>query len=270
MNMLSSSILLVSLISIAASAPVNAGTYYLSPSGSDTAGNGSRQNPWKTIKSATGRIPDDGSHVVLLDGLYDGWHEVPRQFAQGCTVRAEHPYRARLSGGPGQNHALSLYQAANITFRGLEICGSGGTRNEYLIHITSPRTHHVTFEDCIIHDCYNNDMIKINDRTHHVLFRKCVFFNQTDHEGDQQFDINSATDVSIEDCIFFNDYAGSGRRSANRSQGFIVVKNSRGEPEVMRRVALRRSIFLNWDGAPTKRSSFSVRTASRSSRPSRC
>ncbi len=103
---------------------------------------------------------------------------------------------------------------------------------------------------CVIHDCYNNDMIKINDATHHILFRNCVFYNQTDGEGFQHFDINTCTDVRLEDSIFFNDYAGSGRRSANRSQGFIVAKNSGSTPDVTRRIALRRNIFLNWDGKP--------------------
>ena len=121
---------------------------------------------------------------------------------------------------------------------------------EYLVHISTPKTHHLVFQDCIVHDCYNNDMVKINTDTHHVLFRNCVFFNQTDHEGDQHFDINSCTNVRLEDSIFFNDYAGSGRRSGNHSQGFIVAKNSRQQTGIMRRIALRRNIFLNWDGKP--------------------
>jgi hypothetical protein len=105
------------------------------------------------------------------------------------------------------------------------------------------------FENCVIHDCYNNDLIKINDFTHHVLFRHCVFFNQTDRGGDEHFDINTCTDVRIEDSILFNDYAGSGRRVENRGHAFVVIKNSGNTPDVTRRVAFRRNIFLNWQGA---------------------
>ncbi len=220
-----------SLLLLGVPLDAHAATFYLSPGGSDTGGTGTRQAPWKTLQHATGKMPDDGSTLVLLDGLYDGSQAVARQFNKMCTVKAEHAYQARLRGGPRQNRALTCYQAANVTFQGLEIAGSGATQGEYLVHISTPKTHHLVFEDCIVHDCYNNDMIKINDATHHILFRNCVFFNQTDGEGFQHFDINTCTDVRLEDSIFFNDYAGSGRRSANRSQGFIVAKNSGSTPE---------------------------------------
>ncbi len=240
----------VSLVLLGVPSDARAATFYLSPGGSDTGGTGARQSPWKTLQHATGKMPDDGSTLVLLDGLYDGSQSVARQFNKTCTVKARRAYQARLGGGPRQNRALTCYQAANVTFQGLEIAGSGATQGEYLVHISTPKTHHLVFDDCIVHDCYNNDMIKINDATRHILFRNCVFFNQTDGEGFQHFDINTCTDVRLEDCIFFNDYAGSGRRSANRSQGFIVAKNSGSTPDVTRRIALRRNIFLNWDGKP--------------------
>jgi hypothetical protein len=229
---------------------LTAGTYYLSPTGSDMAGTGARQKPWKSIQHATSKMPDDGSTVVLLDGLYEGSQSVVRQFTKFCTVRAENRYRAQLCGGPRQNRVLSCYSAANVIFQGLEIFGTGATQGEYLVHITTPKTHNLVFEDCILHDCYNNDLVKINDDTHHILFRNCVVYNQTDHGGDQHFDINTCTDIRLEDSIFFNDYAGSGRRSEHRSQGFIVAKNSGSTPDVTRRITLRGNVFLNYDGKP--------------------
>ncbi len=227
-----------------------AGTYYVAVNGNDAAGDGSRVKPWKTIERATQRIADDGSTIVLLDGLYEQSLSVPRQFSKLCTIRAENPYRARLCSPHGHNRLLTCYATANVTFRGLELFGSGGTQDEYLIHISTPKTHHLLFDDCIIHDCYNNDMVKVNDFTHHIVFRNCVFFNQTDHEGDQHLDINTVVDIAVEDSMLFNDYAGSGRPSANRSQGFVVVKNSGSTPNVTRRIAFRRNIFLGWDGKP--------------------
>ncbi len=227
-----------------------AGTWYLSPFGSDSTGDGSRAMPWKTIGYAAERVPDDGSTIVLLDGLYEQPQSLGRQFRRPCVIRAEHPYHARLRSPAGRNRLLSCYGAANVTFRGLEFFGSGATQGEYLVHVGTAKTHHVAFEDCLIHDCYNNDLVKVNDLAHHITFRGCVFFNQTDHEGDQHLDINTVTDVAVEDSILFNNYAGSGRRSANRSQGFIVVKNSGSTPDVTRRIAFRRNIFLGWDGKP--------------------
>jgi len=228
---------------------VQAGTYYLAPNGNDAAG-GTRQRPWKTIGHAASKVPDDGSTIVLLDGLYEGGQSVGRQFTRTCTIRAENPYRARLRSAAKGSRVLSCYEAANVRIEGLEIFGSGGTQGEYVVHVSTAKAHHVVFEDCIIHDCYNNDLIKINDSTHHILFRNCVFFNQNDRGGDEHFDINTVTDISVEDSIFFNDYAGSGRRVGNQAQAFVVVKNSGSTPNVTKRIALRRNIFLNWQGAP--------------------
>lgn len=243
------SLLLSALIFPSLAGNLAAGTYYLSPTGSDTAGAGTRQKPWKSLQQATVKMPDDGSTLVLLDGLYEGGQSVGRQFSKLCKIKAENSYRARLTGAKGQNRVLSCYGTANVAFQGLEIFGSGATRGEYLIHIGEPGTHHVAFLDCIIHDGYNNDTVKINGGRD-VVFRRCVVYNHTDHEGDQHFDINTVTDVRLEDCILFNDYPGSGRQSGHRGQGFIVAKNSGSTPDVTRRIAFRRNIFLNWDGKP--------------------
>jgi hypothetical protein len=233
---------------VCATASPAASTWYLSPGGSDSAGIGSRQKPWRTIRFATSNVPDDGSTIDLLDGLYEGAESVARQFTKTCTVRAENPCRARLRSPANGNRALTCYDASNVAFQGLEIFGSGSTREEYLVHISTPKTHHLLFDGCIIHDCYNNDLIKINDSTRDILFRGCIFFNQTDHGGDEHFDINTVTDISVEDSIFFNDYNGSGRRGENKSQAFVVIKNSGSTPDVTKRIAFRRNIFLNWQG----------------------
>jgi hypothetical protein len=227
-----------------------ADTWYVAPAGSDLTGDGTPARPWRTIRFATDKVPDAGCTILLRDGLYEESQSVARQFLRPCSVRAEHPYGARLRSPAGSNRVLTCYGAANLTFRGLEMFGCGGTRGEYLVHAGTAKTHHLVFHDCIIHDCYNNDLVKINDFAHHVTFRGCLFFNQTDHEGDQHLDINTVTDIAVEDSILLNDYAASGRRSAHRSQGFVVVKNSGSTPNVTRRIAFRRNVFLNWDGKP--------------------
>lgn len=178
-----------------------------------------RGRPWKTLAFATRQIADDGSTIALLDGLYDESQSVGRQFSKPCTIRAENPYRVRLRSPAGRNRLLTCYGAANVVFRGLEMSGSGGRQGEYLVHVGTAKTHHVLFEDCIIHDGYNNDLVKVNDFARHIVFRNCVFFNQPDHEGDQHLDINTVTDVTIEGCILFNDYAGSGRRMLTAAKG---------------------------------------------------
>lgn len=227
-----------------------AGTWYVGPKGNDASGDGSRETPWLTIRTATNRVPDDGSTIVLLDGLYEGTQSIGRHFQKRCTVRAENPYRARLRSPADRNRAFYCYDASNVTLQGLEVFGSGGTQGEYVVHVSSAKAHDISFEDCILHDSFNNDLVKINEAAKHILFRGCVIYNQNDRGGDQHFDINTVTDVAVEGCILFNDFAGSGREVKNQSQGFIVIKNSGSTPNVTRRIALRRNVLLNWQGKP--------------------
>ena len=103
-----------------------AGTFYLAPGGDDAAGDGSRERPWRSIRHATDNVPDDGSMIVLRDGLYVGSQSVNRRFEQVCTVRAEHPYRARLRSPDGSARVFSCYGGRNVVLRGFEMFGSGG------------------------------------------------------------------------------------------------------------------------------------------------
>ena len=236
------------LLAFGGSACAAGSVRYLSPGGSDQSGDGSRARPWKTIRHATDRVSDDGATVILLAGLYSGTQSVGRHFEKACTVRAERPYAARLRSPATGTRALSCYDCSNVTFQGLELFGSGSAKGEYVVHVGSARAHHILFEDCIIHDSFQNDLVKVNDFTHHVTFRGCLFFNPNDHGGDEHLDINTCTDIAVEDSILLNDYAGSGRRGANQSHSFIVIKNSGSTPNVTQRIALRRNIFLSWQG----------------------
>jgi len=227
-----------------------ANTFYVGPRGSDRTGDGSPNRPWATIRHATDTVPDDGSTILLMDGLYMGTQSVNRHFRKQCVVRAMNPYRARFRGLPSANRVFYCYDGSNVKIQGLEIFGSGGTASEYLIHVSRPQTHHLIFQDCIVHDCYTNDTIKINAFAHHIVFSGCVFANPENRPGREHFDVNMVTDVTIEDSIFFNDFAGSGRPAANNSHSFIVIKNSGRTPNVTQRITLRRNVFLNWEGLP--------------------
>jgi len=228
----------------------NAGTYYVAADGSDATGDGSRERPWATLNAATRAVPDDGSTVIVRDGLYVGAQAIERHFKKPCIVRAEHPYAARIRSAAGSNRAFHCYEGSNVTLRGLEIFGSGGTGSEYVMHISTKGAHHLTFEDCIIHDSFDNDLIKLNDRSHHVTFRGCLLYN-VPKGGDEIFDINVVTDIAVEDCILTSDLEGSGRKNHNRTHPFIVIKNSSKDPAnsaICRRITVRRNVFCNWQG----------------------
>jgi len=232
------------------SAPVRAGTYYISPKGSNATGDGSAGKPWATVDHATQSVPDDGSTIIVRDGLYVGAQALARHFKKPCIVRAEHPYAARFRSMPESNRAFHCYGGSNVSFRGLEFFGSGGRRSEYVMHISKKDTHRLTFENCIIHDSYENDLVKINDRAHHITFRRCLLYN-VPRGGDELFDINVVTDVVIEDCILTSDMEGRGRTNENRTHPYIVIKNSSKRPDnagVCRRITVRRNVFCNWQG----------------------
>ncbi|MDR3233554.1 MAG: hypothetical protein LBT46_07835 [Planctomycetaceae bacterium] len=229
---------------------VYAGTYYIAPYGSDRTADGSETKPWQTLTKAIKSVPDDGSVIIAKDGLYTGFMMPHRAFSKPCRVKAEHPHQARFTGKNGGNRVMYLDALSRVIFDGLHIYGNGSDNGEYLIQIATENTHHLVFQNCIIHDSYKNDLIKLNHFANKIRFTNCVFFNPNNHGGDEHFDINTARDVIIEDSIFFNDFAGSGRAEDNQSHSFIVVKNSENEPNVSQYITIRRNIFLNWSGLP--------------------
>jgi hypothetical protein len=226
------------------------GTYYIAPDGSDADGDGSAQSPWATIQHATESVPDDGSTIIVRDGLYTGYQFVERHFDKPLLITAENPYKARLVSPADRNRVFFAYDASNFTVRGLEMSGSGASKGSYLVHIGTSSAHHITFEDCIIRDSYDNDLIKINDQAHHITFRNCLLYNAP-AGGDELFDVNAVQNVVIEDCILSSDMEASGREVKLNYHPYIVIKNSTHDPDnaaSCRRIMLRRNIFCNWQG----------------------
>ncbi len=75
-----------------------AATYYLSPSGSDTA-NGSAASPWKTIKKAN-TAAASGDIIILKNGVYSGADQAYQTLSKaGVTWRAENKHQAIVDGG---------------------------------------------------------------------------------------------------------------------------------------------------------------------------
>ena len=241
--------------------------FYVATNGNDSDNDGTITKPWATINYALRNIPKDAlCTIIVRDGIYNGTtlQGNSYHFKYPCLIQSENPYRAKFRGN---SRVFSIYDASNITFNGFDIYGEGRDidpveGNEYIIHISNSNTHTITFENCIIHDSYNNDMIKINVHPSNITFTNCIFYNQCPRGGDQFFDIIGASNVVIEKSIFFNHYESSERGGifpsnvnipANeflkRSQGFILVKNmserNRGVD-----ITIRKNIFFNWTGRP--------------------
>jgi hypothetical protein len=226
-------------------------TYYVATNGSDSSGDGSAGDPWATITHALDSVPD-GSLVLVRPGVYNGRIYLRGDFAQGVTVRSETPYQARLRNN---DRVIVSYDGCHgVTLEGFDIAHSGPGAGALVVHIDggggNDYVSHVTLRDNVLHDSYNNDILKINNGATHVTVEGNLFYNQTG--SDEHIDVNSVTDMVIQDNVFFNDFEGSGRVNNNDTSSFIVIKDSNAaDDDVLgsQYITVRRNVFLNWQGS---------------------
>lgn len=228
-------------------------TFWVATSGSDVPANGSEAQPWRTITYALDRVPD-GSLVLVKPGEYVGRIRIRGNFANGVTVRSQVPYQARLRAA---ETVLTVYNDSatiqGITIEGFDIAHTGAGAGALVVQIQdgfATDTRRITLQDNILHDSYNNDILKINNGASGIVVRGNLFYNQSG--SDEHIDINSVDDVLVEDNVFFNDFAASGRANNNDTSAYIVVKDSNANDDEYlgaRNVRIRRNIFLNWQGS---------------------
>jgi hypothetical protein len=232
----------------------SAQTFYVATGGNDGSGNGSVGAPWATITHALDTVPD-GSTVLVRPGTYFGRVNLRGTFANGVTVRSEIPYQARLRYDAT---VVICFYGQGITLEGFDIAhdgpGAGGLVIQVQDLIGEPGgadfVSRITIRDNVLHDSFNNDILKINNGAGNVLVEGNVFHNQSG--SDEHIDVNSVTDVVIQDNVFFNDFAGSGRANGNDTSGYIVIKDSNAGDDTnlgSERITVRRNVFLNWEGS---------------------
>ncbi|HWP41589.1 MAG TPA: choice-of-anchor Q domain-containing protein, partial [Blastocatellia bacterium] len=226
-----------------------ASTYYVATNGSDATGDGSLASPWRTIDHALSLVPD-GSTILVRPGTYTGRVSLEGSFDQGVVVRSEIAYRAALRNN---DRVVTCYEGEGITLEGFDIAHTGAGSAALVIHIDGAGDNSVsriTIRNNILHDSYNNDILKINNAARDVLVQGNIFYNQSG--SDEHIDINSVDGVVVEDNVFFNDFAGSGRTNTNSTSSFIVIKDSNDSSDIYtgtRNVTVRRNVFLNWEGS---------------------
>jgi hypothetical protein len=247
---------IVVAISIASFA--SAQTFYVATTGNDSTGNGSLANPWATIGGALGRLHDnniDGATVLVRPGTYTGRQSLVGTFAQGVTVRSEVPYQARLRHSSQTVVAyVNNRGASGIILEGFDIAHSGAGASPLVFHIDggggNSGVGNIAVRNNVIHDSYNNDLLKINNGVTDVLVEGNMFYNQAG--SDEHIDINSIEDVTVRDNVFFNDFTGSGRVNSNDTSAYIVIKDSNDDDDIFvgnDRVNIERNVFLNWEGS---------------------
>ena len=230
-----------------------AAIFYVATTGSDTTGTGSAGNPWATLTHATATVPD-GSTVLVKPGVYNGRQQLTGNFATGITLRSETPYAAILQNS---DRVITIYGYSGLvrglTIEGFEIRHSGPGASPLVVHIDGGGDQSVTditLRNNIIHDSYDNDLLKINNAATDVTVQGNLFYNQSG--SDEHIDVNSVENIWIGDNVFLNDFAGSGRSNNNDTGSYIVVKDSNGSSDDFsgsRSVTIERNIFLNWQGS---------------------
>lgn len=226
------------------------GTYYVATNGNDETGDGSPGAPWATITQALGEVPD-GSTILVRPGTYNGRVQLHGQFSRGVIVRSETPYQARLRH---TSTVVTCFYCQGITLEGFDIAHSGPGADALVIQIQdliagAERVSRIVLRNNILHDSYNNDILKINNGASDILVEGNIFYNQ--QGSDEHIDINSVTNVVVQDNIFFNDFAGSGR-SDNDTSSFIVIKDSNEGDDGQwgsERITVRRNVFAHWEGS---------------------
>jgi hypothetical protein len=227
---------------------------YVATGGSDNPDNdGSAGAPYATIPYALDRARD-GTVILVRPGTYSGRVNIRGSFTEGVIIRSQEPYKARLrNSGTVITAYAHTSGCQGITIEGFDIAHDGPGAGALVVHIDADGTgavSNITVRNNILHDSYNNDILKINHGISNVVVERNLFYNQ--QGSDEHIDINSAEDIIVQDNIFMNDFAGSGRTNGNDTSSYIVVKDSNGSVDRFqgsRNIMIRRNIFLNWEGS---------------------
>ena len=228
--------------------------FYVAPTGNDSGGDGSYNSPWGTIGHASDQVPD-GSLILVLPGTYTGRIELKHKFSDGVVIRSAKPYQARLRN---DGQVLAIFTGAGVTIEGFDLAHSISPADRYVIQIQDAAgdgkgARDIILRNNVIHDSYNNDLLKVNNGAAGITIEGNIFYNMGGPEIDSHIDINSVTDIHVQDNLFFNDFEGSDRQNDNDTGHYIVVKDSNaGQDGILgsRDVIIRRNIFLNWQGNP--------------------
>jgi len=228
--------------------------YQVATDGSDGEGDGSAGAPWATIGHAISQVPD-GSTILVAPGTYSGQVDLDASFADGVVIRSQVLYQARLRHS---GTVVRVFTGQGITLEGFDIAHDGPGAGALVIQIQDLRgepggddkVSRIVIRNNVLHDSYDNDILKINNGAGDVLVERNVFYNQ--FGSDEHIDVNSVTGVVVQDNVFFNDFEGSGRADPGDTSSFIVIKDSNGTDDLVlgsENITVRRNVFLHWQGS---------------------
>lgn len=157
------------------------------------------------------------------------------------------PYLAKLRHNAT---VVTCFYGKGITLEGFDIAHSGSPSEALVIQIQDligdpggdDYVSNIVLKNNILHDSYNNDILKINNGAGNVTVSGNMFYNQ---EGsDEHIDISSVTDIIVENNLFFNDFSGSDRINNNDTSVFSYVA-CRYLTLILRRAEPKQRCLLN-------------------------
>lgn len=203
-----------------------ASNYYVSPSGSDTTGNGTQASPWKTVAYAASQVPGGLGHTIVLSaGTFVETAAI--QLAPGVNLTGAGVSQTTLSAGsipnPGTGNSVlvQLHSGSktngNQTLSGFSINGQSKAL-EGGIHVQGR-------DNVVIHD------VNVTN-TAHTGIRVIAGWSGTDNAPGPFYN----TGIQIYNCVLTNtahDLDGwtSGAMSLGGLDGALVHHNTINETE---------------------------------------
>lgn len=216
-------------------------------------GTGSADKPFARIDEALLAVPD-GSLLLVRPGDIHHRVRLVGNFTQGVTIRSEVPYQARIIH---DRLAVACFHTnrgcSGITLEGFEIRHASREAQPLVIQIDgggSDQVRNITLRDNIIHDSFNNDLLKINNGAYDILVEGNLFYNQG--ASDEHIDVNSAQGVTIRNNIFASAYSADRNRDIGQGSSYIVVKDSNNQEDPFlgaSRINISANVFINWQGS---------------------
>ncbi len=218
--------------------------YHVAPNGSDRAP-GTAAEPWATITHAAAAVPDADCTVIVADGVYRETVDIERRFQTSLTVAAANRHGALIESDAA---VIDIDGASNIIVDGFEMRHlPGGTGMVVTVSGSGTTfTDGFTLRNSIVHDSYDDDLIKLNAGVRNVVISDTITYNPG--PGEHHFDLNGVEDVTLRHNIMFNDYARSGRE-VPIGKMFVIVKDSNVSGLDLggsKRIALDGNVFIGW------------------------
>lgn len=194
-------------------------TYYISPSGNDTTGNGSLATPWQTISKAISSSTA-GDTINLAAGSYT-WPSSLTSLNDRTIIGAS-AFTTTVTSSGGSVAGFRVYGTVvirNIRFTNTVKTATGNTGLFYNDQSVQPMT--LTIEDCIFDNLVWNSsnaggmflIVYSTLATQVININRCLFYGNTcsalNSEATFWIANGASTTLNLANCTFYSTKAGS-------------------------------------------------------------